>query len=26
MVLGVRRQLSDAEFTAAMREVLGIDW
>jgi len=26
MVLGVRRQLSDAEFTAAMRELLGIDW
>ena len=26
MVLGARKQLGDAEFTAAMRELLGIDW
>jgi NAD(P)-dependent dehydrogenase (short-subunit alcohol dehydrogenase family) len=26
MVLGARQQLSDADFTAAMRELLGLDW
>ena len=26
MVLGARKQLGDAEFTSAMRELLGIDW
>ncbi|HWJ61447.1 MAG TPA: SDR family oxidoreductase [Acidimicrobiales bacterium] len=26
MVLGARKQLGDAEFTSAMRELLGLDW